>query len=58
MSLIVITVFISDPGMNGDLSNDSSQDSLGSDGVADLSQDGDSMDSEKGALNLVWPITN
>ncbi|GAB6028151.1 hypothetical protein CHUAL_002363 [Chamberlinius hualienensis] len=42
-----------DPGMNGALSNDSSQDSLGSDGVADLSQDGDSMDSEKGALNLV-----
>ncbi|GAB6028152.1 hypothetical protein CHUAL_002363 [Chamberlinius hualienensis] len=39
--------------MNGALSNDSSQDSLGSDGVADLSQDGDSMDSEKGALNLV-----
>lgn len=42
-----------DPGMNGALSNDSSQDSFGSDGVADLSQDGDSMDSEKGGLNLI-----
>lgn len=39
--------------MNGALSNDSSQDSHGSDGVADLSQDGDSIDSDKGALNLV-----
>lgn len=51
-------IHVSDPGMNGDLSNDGSHDCSDSDDAADLSQDGDSVDSEKGALNLVSRITD
>ncbi|KAL3203392.1 hypothetical protein MRX96_041871 [Rhipicephalus microplus] len=43
--------FYKDPGMNGDLSNDT-QDSATSQDTGDLGQDEDSMDSEK-ALNLI-----
>ncbi|KAJ9583509.1 hypothetical protein L9F63_022147, partial [Diploptera punctata] len=40
-----------DAVINGDVSND--EHSIGSDVAADLAQDGDSMDSEREALNLV-----
>jgi hypothetical protein len=42
---------VSDAGLNGDASND--EHSISSDAAADLTQDGDSMDSEREALNLV-----
>jgi hypothetical protein len=42
---------VSDAGLNGDVSND--EHSISSDAAADLTQDGDSMDSEREALNLV-----
>ncbi|KAG0417962.1 hypothetical protein HPB47_005238 [Ixodes persulcatus] len=46
-----LVVLFADPGMNGDLSNDT-QDSATSQDTGDLGQDEDSMDSEK-ALNLI-----
>lgn len=42
---------VSGAGLNGDVSND--EHSISSDAAADLTQDGDSMDSEREALNLV-----
>lgn len=49
--MLRLELFRSDPGMNGDLSNDT-QDSATSQDTGDLGQDEDSMDSEK-ALNLI-----
>jgi hypothetical protein len=47
----LMTFLVSDAGLNGDVSND--EHSISSDVAADLAQDGDSMDSEREALNLV-----
>jgi hypothetical protein len=47
----LMTFLVSDGGLNGDVSND--EHSISSDVAADLPQDGDSMDSEREALNLV-----
>lgn len=44
-----------DAGLNGDVSND--EHSISSDAAADLTQDGDSMDSEREALNLVTEVS-
>ncbi|XP_077563382.1 uncharacterized protein LOC144179063 isoform X3 [Haemaphysalis longicornis] len=49
--MLRLQLFRPDPGMNGDLSNDT-QDSATSQDTGDLGQDEDSMDSEK-ALNLI-----
>jgi len=49
--LTLMSAVISDAGLNGDVSND--EHSISSDAAADLVQDGDSMDSEREALNLV-----
>jgi hypothetical protein len=50
-----MTFLLSDAGLNGDVSND--EHSISSDVAADLAQDGDSMDSEREALNLVSVAT-
>jgi hypothetical protein len=47
----LMTFLVSDAGLNGDVSND--EHSISSDVAADLAQDGDSIDSEREALNLV-----
>jgi hypothetical protein len=53
--LTLVPSLISDAGLNGDVSND--EHSISSDVAADLAQDGDSMDSEREALNLVSVAT-
>lgn len=54
-SFTLTTFLVSDAGLNGDISND--EHSISSDVAADLAQDGDSMDSEREALNLVSVAT-
>lgn len=44
-------ILVSDAGLNGEVSND--EHSVSSDVPADLAHDGDSVDSEREALNLV-----
>lgn len=49
--LILVTILVSDAGLNGEVSNDDH--SISSDVPPDLAHDGDSVDSEREALNLV-----